>query len=195
MVINEKIEFTDLIGHHTFLYGETNTKKTYLTAKFVKFLLELIKINPKRISILDFAPKLSYINDLKIGGRIQDFYNDSKKCNYIKFKGEIIPPRLKAKNKKELYKNLCNNHEITTYLLQKFNDNPTSILIINDVSIYLHLGDKKYFLNTIYRAKTFFGNSYFGYSIKKDFSKLLTIKERKRVKFLIENIKNSIKTN
>ncbi|MHA2429527.1 MAG: hypothetical protein ACXACC_00700 [Promethearchaeota archaeon] len=191
--LNE-LSFHEFIGQNTLLYGEPNTQKTCLTAKFVEFLVESIKINPKQISILDFAPKLSYINNLKIGGRIQDFYKQSKKCNYIKFKGEIIPPRLKAKNKNELYKNLCHNHEITSYILQKFNVNPTSILIINDMSIYLHLGDEKYILNTIYRAKTFFGNSYFGYSIKKDFSKLLTIKERKRVEFLIKNIKNSIKT-
>ena len=189
------LSFHEFIGQYTLLYGETNTQKTYLTAKFVEFLVESIKINPKQISILDFAPKLCYFNDLKIGGRIQDFYKQSKKCNYIRIKGEIVPPRLKAKNKNDLYKNLCHNHEITSYLLQEFNDNPTNILLINDISIYLHLGDEKYILNTIYRAKTFFGNSYFGYSIKKDFSKLLTIKERKRVEFLIKNIKNSIKTN
>lgn len=189
------LDFQKFIGRHTLLYGEPNTQKTYLTAKFVEFLLKLEKVAPKEISILDFAPKLSCINKLRIGGRIRDFYKDSKKCNYIKFKGEIIPSRLKARNKNELYKNLCHNHEITSYLLQKFNDNPTSILIINDISIYLHLGDKVYILNTINRTKTFFGNSYFGYSIKKNYSKLLNIKERKRVEFLIKNIENSIKTN
>lgn len=187
-------EFQKFIGQHTLLYGENNTQKTYLTAKFVEFLFNLKEFKPKEISILDFAPKLTYINNLKVGGLIKDCFKDSKKCNYIKFKGEIIPPRLKAKNKDELYKNLCHNYKIVTNILQKFNENPSSILIMNDISIYLHLGSKNYILNTILKTNTFFGNSYYGYSIKKDFSKLLTIKERKRVEFLARRLKNAIKT-
>ena len=64
---------------------------------------------------------------------------------------------------------------------------------MNDISIYLHLGSKNLILNTILKTNTFFGNSYYGYSIKKDFSNLLTIKERKRVEFLTRNLKNTIK--
>ncbi len=187
------LDFQKFLGKHTLIYGETNTQKTNLTAKFVEFLMKLENFKPKEISILDFAPKLIYIDNLKIGGRIQDFFEDSKKCNYIAFKGEIIPPRLKARNKKELYKNLCHNHRIASNILHKFNENPTSILIVNDISIYLHLGSKNLILNTILKTNTFFGNSYYGYSIKKDFSNLLTIKERKRVEFLTRNLKNTIK--
>jgi len=187
------LDFQKFLGKHTLIYGETNTQKTYLTAKFVEFLMRLENFKPKEISILDFAPKLIYIDNLKIGGRIKDFFKDSKKCNYIAFKGEIIPPRLKARNKEELYKNLCHNHRIASNILHKFNENPTSILIVNDISIYLHLGSKNLILNTILKTNTFFGNSYYGYSIKKDFSNLLTIKERKRVQFLTRNLKNTIK--
>ena len=96
----EELDFENYVGHRTLLYGETNTGKTYYTSKFVQYLLEIKKINPKSISILDFAPKLAYFNNLKIGGRIQDYYENSVECNCINFKGVIIPPRLNAKNKK-----------------------------------------------------------------------------------------------
>ncbi len=105
----EELDFKNCIGRRTLLYGETNTKKTYYTAKFVQYLLEIQKTYPKDISILDFAPKLTYFNNLKIGGRIQDYYENSVKCNNINFKGDIIPPRLNAKNKSELDNFLCQN--------------------------------------------------------------------------------------
>lgn len=185
------LNFDECIGHSTLLYGETDTKKTLYTAKFVKFLLESKKINPQEISILDFAPKLAFFKDLKIGGRIQDYYNKSIKCKNFIFEGEIIPPRLKAKSKSELYKNICSNYKITSKILNNFKENPTDFLIINDISIYLHLGSKRYILETIFRVNTFLGNSYYGTSIKSKFPTLLSINEKKKVNFLIKNIKNS----
>jgi len=185
------LNFNECIGHSTLLYGETDTKKTLYTAKFVKFLLESKKINPQEISILDFAPKLAIFKNLKIGGRIQDYYNESIKCKNFIFEGEIIPPRLKAKNKSELYKNICSNYEITSKILNNFKENPTDFLIINDISIYLHLGSKRYIIETILGVNTFFGNSYYGTSIKSKFPTLLSMNEKKKVNFLIKNIKNS----
>lgn len=191
MNMSKFINFNDCLGCSSLLYGETNTNKTYITANFVKFLLESKKINAKDITILDFAPKLTYFKNIKIGGKIEDYYPISVKCNSIKLDKEITPPRLKAKNKSELYNNICSNYEITSKILEKFNENPTDILIINDISIYLHLGSKKYILETIFKVKTFFGNSYYGRSIKSKFSILLSINEKKKVDFLIKNIENS----
>ncbi len=194
MKFRENIDFNAFLGHHTLLYGETNTKKTYYTAKFVKFLIESEKFDPKEISILDFAPKLMKINKLKIGGKIQDFYQDSSKCNNLFFEGDIIPPRLNASNKKELYRNACINYKKTLKLLKKFNENTTEILIINDISIYLHLGGKKYLLETIKTVNTFFGNAYYGQSISKNFATLFSLREKSSINFLIMNIKNSFLT-
>ena len=191
MKLINSLNFNECIGHSTLLYGETDTKKTLYTAKFVKFLLESKKINPQEISILDFAPKLAIFKNLKIGGRIQDYYNESIKCKNFIFEGEIIPPRLKAKNKSELYKNICSNYEITSKILNNFKENPTDFLIINDISIYLHLGSKRYIIETILGVNTFFGNSYYGTSIKSKFPTLLSMNEKKKVNFLIKNIKNS----
>lgn len=185
------VDFNEFIGHHSLLYGETDTKKTYYTAKFVQFLVESKKVNPNEISILDFAPKLSFFKNLKIGGKIQDYYKNSTKCNNVTFKGEIIPPRLNASNKIELYENACQNYKKTSEILEKFNKNSTSILIINDISIHLHFGSKKLLLEAIKKADTFLGNSYYGTSIKQNFTTLFSLKEKKQVEYLIRTIKKS----
>ncbi|MBY9021208.1 MAG: hypothetical protein KGD67_09130 [Candidatus Lokiarchaeota archaeon] len=194
MKFNQNIDLNILVGKKTLIYGETNTGKTFFTAKFIKYLLEIKNFNPKDISILDFAPKLAYFNNLKIGGRIQDYYENSVKCNNINFEGEIIPPRLKANNKKEIYNNLCHNFNKIYEILEIYNSSPTPALIINDISLYLHLGSNKYLINTISKPNTFFGNSYYGSSINSKFSKLISIKEKRKVEFLIKNVDNTFTT-
>ena len=185
------IYFNDCLGKSTLLYGETDTNKTYVTADFVKFLLESKKINPKDITILDFAPKLTYFKNIKIGGKIEDYYPESVKCNSIKLDDEIIPPRFKAQNRKELYHNICHNYKITSTILNNFIKNQTQILIINDISIYLHLGSRKYLIELINRVKTFFGNTYYGVTITSKFDKLFNLKEKYDVEFLIKNVDKS----
>ncbi|TFG23277.1 MAG: hypothetical protein EU533_03350 [Promethearchaeota archaeon] len=194
MTLKNKFNLENWIGIHTLIYGETYTQKTYLTAKFVDYLIEIRNIKPKEISILDFAPEMIFIDNLKIGGKIADFSDYSSKCRIIESNGEIIAPRLKACNKRELYENICHNYKITSKSLKIFNENPTKLLIMNDISIYLHLGDKNYLLNTIQKVNTFLGNSYYGSTIKTGFGCLLSLKEKKRVEFLIKNLDNSILT-
>ncbi len=191
MKFHDNLNLNDFIGYHTILYGETNTKKTYYTAKFIQFLLDSKNISPKEISILDFAPKLSIINNLKIGGKIEDFYPQSIICNNISFEGEIIPPRLNANNKKELYQYALFNYEKTHKILNSFYDNPTLFLIINDISIYLHNGNKKFLLESIQKASTFFGNTYYGSSIKRNFTTFFSLKEKRSVNFIIKRIDKS----
>jgi len=190
----ENLDFKNYVGHRTLLYGETNTGKTYNTAKFIDFLLDSNSFDPKEISILDFAPKFIDVNGIKIGGKILDFSKKSVECNYLRLDGEIIPPRLNANNKPELFENLCNNYKISTQMLELYKKQQTKVLIMNDISIYLHLGDKKSLLCAINGADTFFGNSYYGIKINKSFSALLSLKEKKRVEFLINHIPNSILT-
>ncbi|MFW9824778.1 MAG: hypothetical protein ACFFE4_17685 [Candidatus Thorarchaeota archaeon] len=187
----EDLDFNELIGKYTILYGNTNTDKTNLTAKFIQFLLESKKALPKEISILDFAPKLMLLEDLKIGGKIKDFYDKSIRCRNITFKGEIIPPRLNSNNKIEMYKNAYKNFKKTLHILNCFNNEPTKILIINDISIYLHMGNLKLLLRAINKSNTFFGNSYYGSSIKKDFATLFSRREKWQVDNLIKELEKS----
>ncbi len=194
MSYQNNFRFEDCIGSHTILYGETDTKKTYYTAKFIQFLIETKKFNPKQICILDFAPPKESINNIKIGGKIKDFYEKSSICNNIHFEGDIIPPRLNAQNNNELYRIACSNFKKTFKILNKFNINPTQILIINDISIYLHIGNKKLLIDSIRKANTFFGNSYYGSFIKSNYSTHFNLREKRLVEYLIRKMDYSYST-
>ncbi|MHA1915267.1 MAG: hypothetical protein ACW986_03025 [Promethearchaeota archaeon] len=194
MKYNLTLDYNKLLGRTTLLYGEANTKKTLLTSKFVQFLLESKNIPPKDITILDFAPNLIMFKDLKIGGKVRDFYKLSSKCRYPLIKGEIIPPRLNSKNKKELYKFACENFRKTYEILNSFIKDSTPLLIINDISIYLHIGSTHLILKAIFKSSTFFGNSYYGTSIKSDYSSLFSLREKQKVASLIKRVDKSYST-
>ena len=193
MDFDKSKSFSEYINHHTLLYGETNTKKTYYTAMFVKFLVDS-NFNPLDITVLDFAPKIITINDMKIGGKIQDFYEKSTACKNLNFEGDIIPPRLSSTNLKELNENALRNFHKTHQILEQYAQNPTPVLIINDISIYLHYGNIEYLLDIIKKARTFFGTVYYGTSMNRDFSYEFSLKEKKLVEDLVEKIEISYST-
>lgn len=189
-----KLDFNSLLEKKVLLYGETNTFKTYCSAKFVQFLLEEEKIKPKRISIIDFAPNLQYIDDLKIGGKIKDYYDKSKLCCYLESEKEIIPPRLLAQNKRQLYENACHNYKQARNLLKKFKKNSTPILLINDISIYLHLGNRRDLMKIINMVETCVGNAYYGENIssRSQFARLFSLNEHFKILHLCKYFDKSI---
>ncbi len=152
------------------------------------------EIAPMKISILDFAPKMRVVENLKIGGKIEDFFEGIKKCNNITFEGEIIPPRLMSRNKQELQANAYKNYQKTRNLLEKFTKKPTDFLIINDISLFLHVGNKRILMESINKARTFFGNTYYGDSIKDKSTSLFSTIEKYKVKNLIKKIEKTYLT-
>jgi hypothetical protein len=190
MKLFEEINLEKLINHSTLFYGDINTGKTQKTAKFLDFLLSKKKVSPQKITILDFAPPMEFIEGMKIGGKIFNYNKDSIKCITPPQEKEIIPPRLNATNRKELCLNSLHNYRITQKFLEFYNQNPTEFLLINDISIYLHLGNKNFFLNTIKKAQTFVGNTYYGRSIAKGKEKfsLFNLKEKKVTERIIKSM-------
>ncbi len=93
-----------------------------------------------------------------------------------------------------MYSNICHNFKTIYKIIEIYNSSPTPVLIINDISLYFHMGGEKLLINTINKSNTFFGNSYYGTSIVRKFSNLLSIKEKKRVEFLIKNVDNPFVT-
>lgn len=172
------------------LYGEINTGKTTITSAFLKFLLEREGIPPTDVNVMDFAPNLTTSGSVSFGGRILDFYPASKKCHYPLAEHGFIPVRFNSNNKKELFHSANQNRQFASQILNRCLNNPKSILIINDASIYLHRGDKKVLLKLIKASDTCFSNTYYGSSIGKGFSQAFSKLEKKRIEYLLRKLKD-----
>jgi predicted transcriptional regulator len=177
-----KINLEEFLKRKTLITGDVATGKTKLTAFIVK---EMIKEGmDKEITIIDMAPERKG----KVGGKIKDFIN-VEKIRYLTC--DILGPRLNAKNIEDLYRIAEMNKRNIDSLIEIYEKEPTKILIINDLTIYLHRGNVEKLLKIIDTSETFIGNAYKGKFFQNGIYKDFNERERKLLE-IVEKIMNSV---
>lgn len=162
------------------IIGDVGSGKTKLTLQVIE---ELIRIGLGReITVIDMAPKRKGI----IGGRLLDLGFDSSKVLSYFLPRHIYPPRILGKNGEEVLKYSIHNAKNIIPLLNSYIQNPSKILVINDLSIYFHAGNIEHLDLCIMLSKTFIANSYYGHILDFDFGVSITKKERA---LLLETLK------
>ena len=138
----------------TIIIGEVNTGKT-------TFLLDILSVfleeGEKEIALIDMAPE-----SIKgIGGKI-----DNEKIDAIKYyTAQIVAPRLTGKTVEEVETFAQHNAELIDEIFVEYLKNPTKVLFINDVSIYLQAGDLIELLALLHSTPTVIMNGYYGSSL------------------------------
>ncbi len=159
----------------TLITGETGSGKTRVTASLLREGIS--RIEPLKITVLDFAPAQRIINGLRIGGQIKDFLPNPE-CRVYEPSATIRAPRLEGHHADEVLKLAKDNAVLTSALLGQYLAFPTSCLFINDLTIHLHAGDPNLLLEAIRRSETFIGNAYSGSSLAPDHGSGLSGRER-----------------
>jgi len=141
-------------GKKTLILGDVNSGKTQMTLE----LLALIRDRERRkVAVLDFAPEKTR----DIGGKMAVpsdpfvFYYTTK----------IIPPRLTGRNSTEAEAYASQNAKAIDVLFVRYMKNPRSLLIINDVSLYLQMGDLRRLLDVLRPSHTVIINGYYGITL------------------------------
>jgi len=172
-----RLQITDdairgFINKKTLIVGEVNTGKT---AYLNNILEKLLKEGHTDLSIIDMAPET--IGD--IGGKMS-----LGKLTFIRYlTAEIVAPRLTGGSQEEVEALAKENAwSIDAILLQYLND-PSKVLLINDVSIYLQAGDLDRLLSLLNSTSTVVMNGYFGYGLG---GGKLGERERRKMKALQE---------
>lgn len=168
----ERINIEEFLHKKTLIVGDIAKGKTKLTAFLVKKLI--VNGYGNFITILDLAPERRD----KIGGKIRDFI-DVKNIRYLTT--NILGPRMNAKNIEELYDISRRNKNSIEKLFNIYEEKPSKILVINDLTLYLHAGDIERLLNLIRLSETFIGNAYKGKSFEIEIFKEFNQKERELV--------------
>ncbi|MEM2896598.1 MAG: hypothetical protein QW265_05175 [Candidatus Bathyarchaeia archaeon] len=185
-----KISFKDLYDKRTLIVGELGTGKTRL---LIKLLAEAIKLGLKdEITIIDMAPKTIVFGEKKVGGSLSIHSPEVKCLRYLRSKG-IKAPRLSSKSAEELILSAQENKVAIDRLLEAFTKNPSSILFINDISIYFHSGSIEPILDILKLVNTFIANGYYGKSLSKDFDTGISKKEMESMESLMEKMDITIK--
>lgn len=174
-----KIFLRDLISSRTLIIGEVGSGKTLLTTKIITLFIK--NGFEEDVTVIDLAP-----NKNKIGVPIRHYLKkpDLNRINYF-IPEKIYAPRLTASNLAELRKFIYLNYIEAKKLFKVYISNPTKILIVNDLSIFLHYGGVNELLKVIETPETFVANAYYGYVIKDPFQSGLDEMEHEKIKILM----------
>ncbi|MCX8189378.1 MAG: hypothetical protein N3F64_06670 [Nitrososphaeria archaeon] len=171
-----EIEVSCILNKKILIIGDVGRGKTRLTAK----ILDALVSNglSKHITVIDMAPTAK-----NVGARISAYTENVKNVRYF-FSEKIRGPRIEGKNASEVLEIARANKEIVEKFLEEYLDNPTEILIVNDLTLYLHAGDISKILDLMERSKTFVANAYYGNILSDDKNSGLTSKEKLLVQML-----------
>jgi hypothetical protein len=168
-------DVANLLGKKVLIVGDVGSGKTVLTLKIVYGLIDLGFGG--RISILDFAPNLMLHCGRRVGGKFTDYsFNPKLVRMYIPV--ETIPPRILGKCRDEVLMYANMNRGRCGDAIKLFIDDPSDILVINDLSLYFHVGDLGLIVDAMKLCKTFIANAYFDGFIEDKFSMGISINER-----------------
>ncbi|MBN2154737.1 MAG: hypothetical protein JW776_01655 [Candidatus Lokiarchaeota archaeon] len=186
------LAFSECLGKSVLLFGESNVGKTEITSEFLSFVLSSSKL--EKIYVVDIGPERFRMGGLEIGGKISDFddtYHTNPKVTTFSY--PITPPRSNSSSYLEIYKKSLQNYKIIIKDMEKiveylFSQQSISCaLIINDLSIFLHMGSLRLIRSLLKTSHTIFVNSYYGTVLSDDFGSNLTFRERVLVNRMIRH--------
>lgn len=176
--IYKKLNIEFFLGKRLLIIGDIGTGKTLLTSLIIRDLIRLGLA--KHITIIDMAPA----RRRGVGGYIDDYLSLEGDIKYLKVKG-IKMPRFMGKTKEEILNYAKYNYNIIKEFIERFRANPTKILVINDLSIYLHVGPLEDIIECMRLAKTFIANSYYSINLLDDKGSGISLREKHLVEELI----------
>ncbi len=183
-----ELPYDKIIGKKLLIFGESNTGKTELTSKILSF----IRTHPDigTIFVLDLGPERFQIQSIEYGGKLTDYdekVKDDSKVYFYTY--PIIPPRSYSSNTSEVYKNCLKNfsliHNDFIITIDKILGQKGKYeLIINDLTIFLHLGSYFPLLKILKTNQTVVVNAYYGEKLANDFGSNISWRERMIVQAL-----------
>ena len=161
----------EIFGKKVLILGEAGSGKTMLAARLLQEFMDLV--NPEKISVIDLAPKRVG----EFGGKLTDYLSISGKVKYYSPK-HVYTPRLSGKSPKQILHYAELNKRNMQPLFKEFIKNPTDILVINDITLYLHSGELETVLECIKLARTFLATAYYGSKLAEDLGSGISLRER-----------------
>ena len=175
--------FERFIGRKIIIVGEIGSGKTLLLSRFLD---RLVRSGLKdKVTVIEMAPNMG-----EVGGTIENYTRNISSVRYLK-PWKIIPPRMMGKSREEVLKYARSNMLALKPLIEEYLRNPTEILLINDLTIYLHAGKVEDIIQLINISKTFTATAYEGKRLADDKGSGITDREREslnRLKELVDEV-------
>lgn len=174
------MNFEKFLGRRVLICGEIGAGKTRLLTDFIKFSVS--KGLEGEVTVIDLAPEYG-----DIGKSVESYYPGVRRLRYMR-PSRIYPPRLLGRSDNEVLRYAEMNLIETKKLLENCFRNPSRILLINDLTIYLHAGDPDDVLKLLDLCETFVATAYEGEVLEDDKGSGITLRERKGLSKIKEHV-------
>lgn len=165
------LDFQGMLGKRTLIVGEAGSGKTRALTSFLDFLVE--RGFEREVTLIELAPGLE-----GIGRPLEAYTRNVFRVRYLKPK-RIYPPRLLGRTAEEVLNYAERNYREAEELLSIFSASPSRILLINDLTIFLHFGSPEQVLEAIQACETFAATAYEGEVLRDDKGSGITMREKK----------------
>ncbi|MEM2146493.1 MAG: hypothetical protein QW279_14110, partial [Candidatus Jordarchaeaceae archaeon] len=125
------------------------------------------------ITIIDMAPERT----CGLGGKITDYLESMNNFRYLSPK-KVYTPRISGSSAKAVMRFAELNSRSIELLINEYIQNPTEILVINDVTMYFHSGKLEKVIECIKLAKTFLATAYYGKRLNEDLGSGISLREK-----------------
>ncbi len=183
-----QLKAIETIGKKVLILGEVGSGKTSLTAKIVQKLM--LFIEPKEITVIDMAPEAIG----EIGGKLSRYLSSSSELRYLS-PAKVYAPRTMGVTSVQVLEYAKRNKNAIEPLLDEFIKKPTKVLIINDITLYLHLGKLEKIMSCMRLTETFLASAYYGVKLKEDYGAGITAREKQLVEKLATHMDSVVKLN
>ena len=172
-----QLEGRNIVGKRVLILGEVGSGKTLLASNLLKELMTLY--NPEEITVIDLAPQRMG----EVGGKISDYVDSIDKVRYLSPE-RVYTPRLTGTSREQVLKYAELNRRLMEPLFKEFVQRTTKILILNDITLYLHAGKLETILKCMRLAETFLATAYYGSRLAEDRRSGISVREKQIIKRL-----------
>jgi len=169
-----------ILGKWMLILGDVGTGKTRFTSEITEKMIDLGYGDD--ITVIDLGPETG-----EVGSTLASYLHRIREVRYL-HPAKLYAPRLMARDISELNKYMDENYRMAKEVMEKYRLSPTKILVINDLTIFLHRGSVDELMDIIKISETFIGNAYYGSYITDKFNTGIDIIERMRVEELIKHM-------
>ncbi|NLC71313.1 MAG: hypothetical protein GX751_08145 [Desulfuromonadaceae bacterium] len=165
------IHIENLLDRKTLVIGGIKSGKTRFACAFVE---KVLAEREDRVAVLDLAPDLYR----GVGGKM--VLPDHPRLRYLTT--WITAPRLRGRDPAEVLELAEGNRRRIEMVLESYLASPAPILVINDVTLFLHAGSVERLMEVASTAATLLVNAYFG----EDFEEIaLSLLERRKMELFL----------
>jgi hypothetical protein len=180
----KKLRVGDLHGKRTLILGEAGIGKTRFTTRLFRAFIR--KYRGESAVLIDMAPPAIRTRGRRLGGHL-----DLRRLPgnvYLLRPSAVAAPRIQGRTAAEVRALAEANRLAIEPLLERWLQYSVPVLMLNDLTIYLHAGPMERLVEVIRHAKTFIGNAYYGEFLRDDQGSGLSVRERDVIEALLPSM-------